>query len=277
LGLFFRLLCDLLQPRVKALDFLIALGTHQPLSDASINSLLRLTPEERAGRYGGVRVFNHRWDDPASLRRLGVLSAAEVAVLSEERLTEDVTVTVNKRIFDYDQIIVCGPVFPHEVVGFSGGNKYFFPGISGPEVINTTHWLGALVTCSGTIGIRDTPTRRLVDRAAALIDLPKLFLCAVVVSDDVAGLFAGSPEAAWPAAVDLSAQVHIRWVDRPFRRVLSVMPALYEDIWTAAKGMYKLEPVVEERSFCTLRISANSRIRTDRSWTPSGITCWTTS
>jgi nickel-dependent lactate racemase len=35
-------------------------------------------------------------------------------------------------------------------------------------------------------------------------------------------------------------------VDRPFRRVLSIMPEMYDDLWTAAKGMYKLEPVVAD-------------------------------
>jgi nickel-dependent lactate racemase len=58
----------------------------------------------------------------------------------------DVSVEVNRLVFDYDQIVIIGPVFPHEVVGFSGGNKYLFPGVSGPEVLNFFHWLGAVVT-----------------------------------------------------------------------------------------------------------------------------------
>ena len=35
-------------------------------------------------------------------------------------------------------------------------------------------------------------------------------------------------------------------MDKPFRQVLSVMPSMYDDIWTAAKGMYKLEPVIAD-------------------------------
>lgn len=246
MGLFFRLFHELLGTRTAALDYLIALGTHQPMSEAAIRRLLGVSAEAMAARYAGVRVFNHRWNDREALRTLGVIPAAETAVLSDGRLAEDVPVTVNNMIFDYDQIIVCGPVFPHEVVGFSGGNKYFFPGISGPEVINFTHWLGALVTCYATIGIKHTPTRAIVHRAAAMIDVPKLCCCMVVQGDKLAGLYVGSPEEAWSQAADLSAEVHIRWVDRPYRRVLSVMPELYDDIWTAAKGMYKLEPVVAD-------------------------------
>ena len=43
-----------------------------------------------------------------------------------------------------------------------------------------------------------------------------------------------------------SARRHIVWLDRPFDRVLSVMPPMYEDLWTAAKGVYKTEPAVAD-------------------------------
>jgi nickel-dependent lactate racemase len=136
-------------------------------------------------------------------------------------------------------------------VGFSGGNKYFFPGISGPEVINYTHWLGALLTSSATIGVKDTPIRAVIDRAASMIPREKLCLAMVVKEREghvpgLAGLYAGSPEDAFSAAADLSAQLHILWVDKPYRRVLAVMPEMYDDLWVGGKGMYKLEPVVAD-------------------------------
>ena len=67
----------------------------------------------------------------ASFATIGEIPADEIKELSGGRLAEPVKVSLNRRIFDYDQIIICGPTFPHEVVGFSGGNKYFFPGIGG--------------------------------------------------------------------------------------------------------------------------------------------------
>ena len=36
------------------------------------------------------------------------------------------------------------------------------------------------------------------------------------------------------------------YLDAPVRRVLSIVPEMYDDIWTAAKGFYKLEPVVAD-------------------------------
>jgi nickel-dependent lactate racemase len=242
----FRIFYEILGGKTARLDFLIALGTHQPMSDEAINRHLGITSEERATKYAKIKIFNHRWDLPETMMELGEISADEIERISHGALKQPVSFRLNKLIFDYDQIIICGPTFPHEVVGFSGGNKYFFPGISGSEVINFSHWLGAIITSYELIGTRHTPVRRVIDRAAAMIDRPKLCFSMVVKGDSLSGLYIGSPEEAWEAASDLSAQLHIIWIDRPFKRVLSVMPKLYDDIWTASKGMYKLEPAIDD-------------------------------
>jgi nickel-dependent lactate racemase len=177
LGLFFRLFHELLWGRVSALDYLIALGTHQPMVHEAILSHLGITRDEMTGRYAGVRVFNHQWEDPESLRTVGTIPSSDIEDLSRGLLSGALPVTLNRMIFDYDWLFICGPVFPHEVVGISGGNKYFFPGISGPEVIDFTHWLAALITNYEIIGTKDTAVRAIIDRAASFIDVPKLCFC----------------------------------------------------------------------------------------------------
>ena len=246
LPLMFRLFHECLGDTVAALDYLIALGTHQPMSEEAINRLVGVTPEQRAGQYARIRIFNHRWDLPETFVTVGKIGAGEIEEISGGLMHEPVEVRINRLIFDYDQIIICGPTFPHEVAGFSGGNKYFFPGIGGATVINFSHWLGAVITSYEVIGNKYTPVRRVIDRAAGCVDRPKLCFSMVVKGDKLAGLFVGSPEEAYDAAADLSAKVHITRVARPFRRVLSVMPKMYDDLWTAAKGMYKLEPAIAD-------------------------------
>lgn len=246
IGQMFRLFHELLGENVAALDYLIALGTHQPMSEDAINERIGVTAEERATKYAKVNVFNHYWELPETFVELGVISKEEIAQISDGLLNEAVNVKLNKLVFDYDQIIICGPTFPHEVVGFSGGNKYFFPGISAGEVINFSHWLGALVTSYETIGKKYTAVRKVIDRAAQFINHPKLCFSLVVKGDSLAGLYIGSPEEAWEAASELSSKLHIVWTDRQYKRVLSVMPKLYDDIWTGSKGMYKLEPVIAD-------------------------------
>ena len=235
---------EFLRRQVKALDYLVALGTHPPMSDAQLGRLVGR--EVVNGQAGMSHIHNHEWQDPANFTLIGTLPAAEIKEITSGLMAQDVPVSLNKLIFDYDQLIVCGPVFPHEVVGFSGGNKYFFPGIAGPEIINFTHWLGAVITNYKVIGSGYTPVRAVIDRAASFIDKPKACFASVVTHEGMAGMYFGSPEEAWQFAADLSAQKHIVYVDSPFQRVLSVMPEMYDDLWTAAKGMYKMEPAVAD-------------------------------
>ncbi|MCJ7441950.1 MAG: lactate racemase domain-containing protein [Thermoanaerobaculaceae bacterium] len=241
---------ELLRRRVSALDYLVALGTHPVMEDAALGTLLGVPVY--LGRAGESRVFNHRWDVPESFVTLGTIPAEELAAVSGGRLELDVPVRLNRLVGEpggrspYEQIIVCGPVFPHEVVGFSGGNKYFFPGVAGAEVINVTHWLGALLTSREIIGVADTPVRRLIDRAASLIPTPRMCVALVMHGTSLHGLYVGSMEEAWRAAAALSADLDIVRVKSPFRRALSVIPEMYGDLWTAAKGMYKLEPAIAD-------------------------------
>jgi lactate racemase len=244
MALMFGLFEEILKPHVKALDYLVALGTHPIMSDAQLTKLVGHTVVN--GQVGDTRVFNHHWEDPASFVRLGTIPAGDIEKITSGLMSVDVPVTLNKLILDYDHLIVCGPVFPHEVVGFSGGTKYFFPGIAGAEIINFTHWLGAVMTSYNVIGAGYTPVRAVIDRAAALIPRPASCFAFVVTHEGLAGLYFGTPQEAWTAASALSAQKHIVYVDRPFRRVLSVMPEMYDDLWTAAKGMYKMEPAVAD-------------------------------
>lgn len=240
----FRLFYEFLGDSVAALDYLVALGTHQAMSEEALNRLVGVTPQERAEKYAKVNIFNHRWDIPETFVTLGQITPAEIEEITGGLMRQPVDVRLNKMVFDYDQLIICGPTFPHEVVGFSGGNKYFFPGIGGDEVINFSHWLGAVITSYDVIGTKHTPVRRVIDKAASFIDKPKLCFSMVVKGEDLAGLYIGTPEEAYEAAADLSARLHVNWIDRPYQRVLSVMPRMYDDIWTAAKGMYKMEPAI---------------------------------
>lgn len=231
-------------PRVAGLDYIVALGTHPIMDDEHLSKLVGRPVSN--GQCGRSRVFNHHWENPANFVTLGVISAAEIGELTNGLLMQEVPVRLNRLILDYDQLIVCGPVSSHEVVGFSGGTKYFFPGIAGPEIINLTHWLGALVTSHKIIGSGYTPVRAIIDRAAALIDRPSACFALVVTHEGLAGIYFGSPQEAWRSASVLSAQKHIVYVKKPFRRVLSIMPSFYDDLWTGAKGVYKMEPAVAD-------------------------------
>lgn len=242
--LMFQLLQEEIGKRAAACDYLVALGTHPLMNEAQLTRLMGQPVVN--GACGPARVFNHRWDLPDTLVDLGTISAGEVAEASGGLLSEPILIKINRLLFDYDQILICGPVFPHEVVGFSGGNKYLFPGVSSGEMINQTHWLGALLGSYDLIGTTCTPVRELIDRAAEKVTVPVACLALVLRKHEIAGVYFGSARDAWQAAAGHSAQEHVQWEERPFRRVLSVLPDMYDDIWTGAKGMYKVEPAIAD-------------------------------
>jgi nickel-dependent lactate racemase len=243
----FRVLVDVLQD-AKQLDFMVALGTHPPLSEESINKLVGITAEERATTFKHIGLMNHAWDTPSALTSVGVIEQDEFKQMAGKNwhasLPDEVDIRINKAVLEYGHIIILGPTFPHEVVGFSGGAKYLFPGISGAEMINATHWLGALAGVVGTIGIKETPVRAMIHAAASRLKTPVTLAALVVEGKGLSGLFVGDHLSAWNEAAELSAARHIKWCEKPFQRVLSFAPPMYDELWTAAKAMYKLEPAV---------------------------------
>jgi lactate racemase len=249
IDLMFRVLDEVARDAgAAAFDVLIALGTHPPMSEEAINKRLGLTAAERAGKgkYAGTKVFNHAWNDPNALASIGTISELEVAEISGGLMRERVDVTINKLALQYDLLLIIGPTFPHEVVGFSGGNKYLFPGIGGQEILDMFHWLGALITNPSIIGTKYTPVRAVVDRAAALVPVERKCASLVVEGNALAGLYLGVPEETWEAASTLSNEIHVVYKDRAYKSVLSCAPAMYDELWVGGKCAYKLEPVVAD-------------------------------
>ena len=246
------------------IDFMIALGTHTPMAEEKILELYGID-EQDLENYANSSFLNHRWDIEGTLSRIGWIEADEIEHLSGGRLRERVPVDINRAIFDYDLIVICGPVFPHEVVGYSGGAKYLFPGISGGEFLHAFHWLGAVVTCAGTIGIKHTPVREVINRAMKLITTDVVCLSMVVKSSTALyGLFAGDFKEAWSAAAELSEQVHVIDKAHAYPTVFGVCPPMYDEIWTGGKVMYKLEQVVADGG--RLIIYAPHITRVSRTW-----------
>ncbi|MGC8513360.1 MAG: lactate racemase domain-containing protein [Acidimicrobiales bacterium] len=249
LPLLVRSVYSCLKGRVSRLTVLVALGTHAAMGAQAHARHLGYRPGGLDETFPGMRVVDHACWDPGSLVTLGTIRAAKIADLSNGAISQDVPVRVNRAVVDHEVTLIVGPVFPHEVVGFSGGNKYLFPGVSGHEFIDVSHWLGALITSADIIGVQGiTPVRALIDEAASMVPSERWAFCAVNASESNGLHFLAfdEPTAAWQAAAEVSAQTHIRYLDTPVRKVLSILPRKYDDMWTGAKGFYKVEPVVAD-------------------------------
>jgi nickel-dependent lactate racemase len=239
---------ELAARRAGCLDALVAQGTHPAMTDA----------EKRAKIGAGAadlplfgEVFDHHWDDPSQLTTLGTLTAEEVSELTGGLMRQDVSIQLNRLLAPgvYDLILVLGAVVPHEVAGFAGGAKYFFPGVAGPALTHLTHWLGALATIEHVIGRVETPTRRVIEAAADRVTTPVIALTSVSTRAGgelrTHGLFAGSLRDTIRRAAAVSAQVHVRYTGRRYRRVVALLDEHYDELWVAGKASYKLGAIIE--------------------------------
>lgn len=235
---------------VAAFDALVAQGTHPPMSEAQ--KLAKIGAGIGATSFAG-QLFDHRWDKPEELTTLGELSAETVRELTDGLIEHAVSVSINKLLAPgvYGVVVVFGATVPHEVAGFAGGAKYFFPGVSGPELTHTTHWLGALAGIENIIGAVETPTRRLIEAAADLIPAHVISLNSVV-SRDANGelvtyaLFAGDFREAFRRAAEVSRQVHIRYTGRKYQTVVALLDPHYDEMWVGGKASYKLGAIIED-------------------------------
>ena len=156
-----------LGPRVAVLDYLVALGTHSPMTDQQLSRLVgrtvvdgrRRRTAESSTTGGTTRPRSRRSARSRRIRDRGAQPGPT---------KQDVPVALNRLVVDYDHVLICGPVFPHEVVGFRR-HEVSFSGIAASEIIHFTHWLGALITSSDVLGTIDTPVRAVINRAAALL------------------------------------------------------------------------------------------------------------
>lgn len=231
---------------VASFDVLVAQGTHPPMSHAQ--KLSKIGMKTFAGQ-----LFDHRWDDPDELITLGELSATTVKELTAGLIEQSVPVSINKLLAAgvYDTVLVFGATVPHEVAGFAGGAKYFFPGVAGPELTHTTHWLGALAGIENIIGEVETPTRKLIEAAADLIAARVISLNSVVSRDSdgqltTYALFTGDVREAFRRAAEVSRRVHIRYTGRKYKTVVALLDPHYDEMWVGGKASYKLGAIIED-------------------------------
>ncbi|HBB87719.1 MAG TPA: hypothetical protein DC047_08905 [Blastocatellia bacterium] len=239
----------LAQKKVERFDAVIAQGTHGPMSEPEKREKIgwsKISPDNIG------TIFDHRWDRDDELVTIGELSAARIADLTDGLMSEAVQVRINALLTPgrYDTVLVFGATMPHEVAGFAGGAKYFFPGIAGPELTHLTHWLGALATIENVIGRIETPTRRVIEAAAAFVS-PRIISFTSVSTRNSEGLqthalFAGDIFEAFRRAAEVSGQVHIKRIGRKYKRVVALLDRHYDELWVGGKASYKLGSIIEE-------------------------------
>jgi nickel-dependent lactate racemase len=247
----FPLAAEILAERkIAKLDALIAQGTHSPMSDRDKRTKIGAAGTTQI--HGLGHIFDHDWANPKALVTIGILDAARVKEITGGLIDRSIELKVNRLLARglYDTVLIFGTTAPHEVAGFSGGAKYFFPGVAGPELTHATHWLGALATIEKVIGRVETPTRHLFEAAADFVPASVISLSSVVTRDHgrlrTHALFCGDFRRAVRKAAEVSRHVHIKYSGRKYKRVVAFLDSHYDDLWVGGKASYRLGPIIEE-------------------------------
>lgn len=248
--LLFPIAASALAGKEGKLDVLVAQGTHSAMSDAE--KFAKIGGDGHSIPNLGV-IHDHRWDDADDLVTIGELPAYEVKKLTGGLFVDAIPLQLNRLAATgrYDAIIVFGATVPHEVAGFAGGAKYFFPGISGPALTHKTHWLAALATIEKIIGRVETPTRHMIEAAADRIATPIINFTSVHTRTGenrlrTHALFAGDYRRSLRLAAEVSRHVHVKYTGRKYARVVALLDEHYEDLWLGGKASYRLGAVIEE-------------------------------
>ena len=250
--LLFPFAAEILKERgAEQYDALVAQGTHMPMTEGEKRSKVGLGEAASLPLLGNI--FDHQWNRPEELVDLGELSAERVSELTGGLINETVMVNLNRLLAPgvYDTVLIFGATVPHEVAGFAGGAKYFFPGVAGPDLTHATHWLGALASIENVIGRVETPTRHMIEAAAELVPARVISINSVVTRGDderlrTHALFCGDVREAFRRAAEVSRQVHIKYTGRKYRRVVALLDEHYDELWVGGKASYKLGGIIEE-------------------------------
>jgi len=233
---------------MSQIDSLNASGTHREMTEIEIREKLGLSSQINFNHF-----YNHEYNDPQQLVTVGEIPASFVAEKTQGELSRSIPVVVNKLITgDYDLIIALGGTLPHEAAGYAGGLKVFFPGISGPGVIDLLHWAAVLIGIPRIIGTVDNPAREVINEGSSYIfdQIKASTISFNMVFEEEhqvipKGLYIGAGYngfiEAYKQASRASSQLHVIYLDEPLKVAVQVIDKSYDEIWTAGKGSYKLQ------------------------------------
>ena len=225
--------------RRAQVDVMPALGTHSPMSRAQLETMFPgLDPDA---------VLVHDWRH--ELATLGVVPGEFVREVSGGRVDYPIEIAVNRRVAHggYDLVLSLGQVVPHEVIGMANQNKNLFVGVGGQDIINKSHFLGAVCGMERVMGRADSPVRRVFNHAAEQFCTPLPICYALTVRQRAAdgalvtrGLFVGDDQDTFRDAVRLSQQTNLDLLEQPLRKVVVWLdPDEFKSTWLGNKAIYR--------------------------------------
>ena len=228
-------------------DIMPTLGTHNAMTKEQLTMMFGTTIPLSAFKV-------HDWRNDVISK--GTIDGSMLAELSDGKVNFSVEVEVNKILFEgYDLILSIGQVVPHEVVGMANYTKNIVVGAGGADIINKSHFLGAVCNMETILGQTDTPVRNLFNHAVEtyLSDLPVLYIQTVMEQDydsgemHMRGYFSSRDDSCYTAACTLARAVNITLLDRePKKVVVYLDPHEFQSTWLGNKSVYRTRMAIAD-------------------------------
>lgn len=233
------------------IDIMPALGTHDPMTEEKIvNMFGKSIPLDR--------FIVHDWRNETE--KIGEVPESYVSKITDGKIRKPVPVRVNKRLIsgEYDLIISIGQVIPHEVVGMANYNKNIFVGVGGSEIINNSHFIGAVKGMEKIMGRDHSAPRKLFDYAEKnfLKDVPLLYLLSVNTTEFIegtdltkmVGIFSGRDRKVFEEAVSLSQKVNIIKLEEPLKKIVVYLDEEeFNSTWLGCKAIYRTRMAIADQ------------------------------
>lgn len=223
-----------------------ALGTHFPMTESEMDAMFPGIPHD---------IFReHDWRN--DLVQLGTVPSEFVSEITDGKLDFSIKCQVNKLLVEgkWDRIISIGQLVPHEVVGIANHNKNIFVGVGGQDIINKSHYIGAVCNMERIMGQAKSPVRDVFNYAEDnfAADLPITYLLTVRKKNDqgkliTCGLFAGDDKEAYLQGAKLCQQVNLDLLDAPLKKVVVYLdPDEFKSTWLGNKAVYRTRMVMAD-------------------------------
>ena len=228
------------------IEIMPTLGTHLPLSEDELNTMYQGIPHEIFKR--------HDWKN--DIIRIGTISSEIIKEITEGLVDFPVHCEVNKTLVEgrWDQIISVGQLVPHELVGIANFNKNIFIGVGGKDIIDKTHFIGALYGLEKMMGHISSPVRKVLNYMGDNFtnQLPISYILTVrgVDKDEqivTRGIFAGNDEECYLRGAALCQEVNIKLKKKEYKKVITYLePDEFKSTWVGNKAIFRTRMVVAD-------------------------------
>lgn len=227
-------------------DIMPALGTHIPMADCELSRMF-------GNDIPADRFFAHDWRK--DVVKIGEVPADFVRHVSDGLVDYSINVEINRRLLDesYDLIVSIGQVVPHEVVGMANYTKNILVGCGGKDIIDKSHFIGAVYGMERLMGKDHSPVRKVFDYAEEkfLSNLPLQYILTVTSTVNgetiLNGLFVGRGRKLFEEAVNLSQKKNLDLLDEPLKKVVVYLdPDEFRSTWLGNKAIYRTRMAIAD-------------------------------